>query len=187
MILLGGMVLGGDFRADFCPIIQRIVAMMMFGWLGTTGSAQADPRIDQDTAAALRVASHPALVEQEGVASWYGRHWRGRRTASGRVFDERRFTAASLTLPLNCRARVMNLQNGRSVDVLVNDRGPYVAGRVMDLSQRAAAVLGMNRTGLAPVAIVALLRPPSPVKWQLHARPIRHAYRGRRYRAAISS
>ena len=164
-----------------------MVAILLLFWLGTDGVAQADPRIDQDTAAALTLATHPALVEQEGVASWYGRHWRGRKTASGRVFDERRLTAASLTLPLNCRARVMNLQNGRAVDVLVNDRGPYVAGRVMDLSQRAAAVLGMNRTGLASVAIVAVLAPPQPARWQLGARPIRHAYRGRRYRAAISS
>jgi rare lipoprotein A (peptidoglycan hydrolase) len=156
-------------------------------WFAAAPVAQADPRIDQDTAAALSVATHPAVVEQEGVASWYGRHWRGRRTASGRVFDERRLTAASLTLPLNCRARVMNLQNGRSVDVLVNDRGPYVAGRVMDLSQRAAAVLGMNHSGLAPVAIVALLTPPSPVKWQFLVRPTRHAYRVRHYRGAISS
>jgi rare lipoprotein A len=187
MILLGEMILLGDHGANYCRIIPRIMAILGLGCLGMLGTAKADPRIDQDTAAALRVASHPAWVEQEGVASWYGRHWRGRRTASGRVFDERRFTAASLTLPLNCRARVRNLQNGRSVDVLVNDRGPYVAGRVMDLSQRAAAVLGMHRSGLAPVAIVALLTPPSPIKWQLHARPIRHAYRGRHYRAAISS
>lgn len=161
--------------------------MALLCWFGAAPLAQADPRIDQDTVAALRVATHPALVEQEGVASWYGRHWRGRKTASGRVFDERRLTAASLTLPLNCRARVVNLQNGRAVDVLVNDRGPYVAGRLMDLSQRAAAVLGMNRTGLAPVAIVALLRPSRPVQWQFVSRPMRHADRRHRYRAAISS
>lgn len=101
-----------------------------------------------------------ANLDQFGVASWYGRHWRGRRTASGRRFDERRLTAASLSLPLATRARVTNLRNGRSVDVLVNDRGPYIGGRIIDLSARAAQLLGMTRNGLAFVAITAL---PSPV------------------------
>jgi rare lipoprotein A (peptidoglycan hydrolase) len=134
--------------------------ILILACFGLPGAAHADPRIDQDTAAALMMPSHPTVVEQQGVASWYGRHWRGRRTASGRVFDERRLTAASLTLPLNTWARVTNLRTGRWVDVLVNDRGPYVIGRVMDLSQRAATLLGITRSGLAPVAISAqLIRP----------------------------
>jgi len=93
------------------------------------------------------------VVQQAGLASWYGRHWRGRKTASGMVFDERQLTAASLVLPLATRARVTNLQNGRSVDVLVNDRGPYAGNRVMDLSERAATMLGMTKSGLAQVVI----------------------------------
>src|SRR5262249_5843501 len=94
--------------------------------------AKADPRIDQDTAtsrnqqiAALQKGPD-GLIQQACVASWYGRHWRGRKTANGMIFDERQLTAASLALPLATRARVTNLQNGRSVDVLVNDRGPYI-------------------------------------------------------------
>ena len=137
--------------------------------IGLAVQANADPRIDQDTAAALTVATHPAVVEQEGVASWYGRHWRGRKTASGRVFDERRLTAASLTLPLNTRARVTNLQNGRSIDVVVNDRGPYVAGRILDLSRKAARVLGITQAALANVAVAAAL---IPVKPAFTARPL---------------
>jgi rare lipoprotein A len=97
-----------------------------------------------------------APVQQQGVASWYGRHWRGRKTASGQRYDERLLTAASRSLPLPTRARVTNLQNGRSVDVIVNDRGPYVGGRIMDLSARAAALLGITRVGVAHVAITAL-------------------------------
>lgn len=97
-----------------------------------------------------------APVQQQGVASWYGRHWRGRKTASGQRYDERLLTAASRSLPLPTRARVTNLQNGRSVDVIVNDRGPYIDGRIIDLSARAAAVLGITRVGLAPVEITAL-------------------------------
>ena len=73
------------------------------------------------------------------------------------IFDERQLTAASLVLPLASRARVTNVQNGRSVDVLVNDRGPYAGNRVMDLSERAATALGMTKTGLAQVVIRARL------------------------------
>jgi rare lipoprotein A len=121
--------------------------------------AKADPRIDPDTATtqAQQRASlqkgPDGLIQQAGVASWYGRHWRGRKTASGMIFDERQLTAASLVLPLATRARVTNVQNGRSVDVLVNDRGPYAGNRVMDLSERAAALLGITKSGLAQVVI----------------------------------
>jgi rare lipoprotein A len=133
---------------------------------GTAPNAKADPRIDQGTVAAVAqqvAALHKApdgSVEQQGVASWYGRHWRGRKTASGMRFDERMLTAASLALPLATRARVTNLQNGRSVDVLVNDRGPYVGDRVMDLSQKAAAALGMTHSGLTQVVIRAQIASP---------------------------
>jgi rare lipoprotein A len=129
----------------------------------TVVQATADTRIDQDTAtsrdqqvAALQ-KSPDGVVQQAGVASWYGRHWRGRKTASGMIFDERQLTAASLVLPLATRARVTNLQNGRSVDVLVNDRGPYASNRVMDLSERAAALLGITKSGLGQVVIRAHL------------------------------
>jgi rare lipoprotein A len=125
--------------------------------------AHADTRVDQDTAtsrdqqvAALQ-KSPDGLIQQAGVASWYGRHWRGRKTASGMIFDERQLTAASLVLPLATRARVTNIQNGRSVDVLVNDRGPYVGNRIMDLSERAAMALGITKTGLGQVVIRARL------------------------------
>src|SRR5438034_5368946 len=132
---------------------------------GMTADAKADPRIDYSTvpAVAQQVAAlHKAadgIVEQQGVASWYGRHWRGRKTASGARFDERLLTAASLALPLATRARVTNLQNGRSVDVVVNDRGPYAGNRVMDLSEKAALALGMTQSGLAQVVIRAQIGP----------------------------
>jgi rare lipoprotein A (peptidoglycan hydrolase) len=127
------------------------------------GAAQvkADTRIDQNTATSrdLQVAGLQkgpgGVVQQAGVASWYGRHWRGRKTASGMIFDERQLTAASLVLPLSTRARVTNVQNGRSVDVLVNDRGPYAGNRVMDLSERAAELLGITESGLGQVVIRA--------------------------------
>ena len=137
--------------------------------IGTMPSAKADPRIDPGTVPAVAqqiAALHKALdgtVEQQGVASWYGRHWRGRKTASGARFDERLLTAASLALPLATRARVTNLQNGRSVDVLVNDRGPYAGNRIMDLSEKAAVALGMTHSGLTQVVIRAQIG-PSPIR-----------------------
>jgi rare lipoprotein A len=88
-----------------------------------------------------------------GTASWYGRHWQGRKTASGTRFDPGRLTAAHRSLPLNTRVRVTNLENAKSVTVLINDRGPYVRGRVIDLSKAAARRLGMLKEGIAPVRI----------------------------------
>jgi rare lipoprotein A len=136
--------------------------------LGTLGHAKADPRIDRETAAAPTEVVLPesanqiagdAIVEQHGIASWYGRAWRGRRTASGTRYDERQLTAAHLWLPFATHAHIINLQNGKSVDVVVNDRGPYHDGRIIDLSARAAALLGMRRDGVASVAITAMLNP----------------------------
>lgn len=87
---------------------------------------------------------------ERGLASWYG--WEsGNRTAIGAVFDPRHFTAAHRTLPLPIRVRVTNLKNRRMVEVLVNDRGPFVKGRLIDLSQAAARALKIN--GTAPVEV----------------------------------
>ncbi|MGH7224230.1 MAG: septal ring lytic transglycosylase RlpA family protein, partial [Gemmataceae bacterium] len=86
-----------------------------------------------------------------GVASWYDGPTQF--TASGEMFHPNGLTAASRTLPFDTRVRVTNLRNGRSVVVRINDRGPYVRGRAIDLTPRAAAKLGMLRKGLAPVSI----------------------------------
>src|SRR5579864_2880003 len=97
-----------------------------------------------------QTARHEAMV---GVASWYGEHWQGRKTAIGMRFDVRKLTAAHRSLPLNSRVRVTNIENGKSVIVLINDRGPYVDGRVIDLSTAAARRLSMIKKGVAPVQI----------------------------------
>jgi len=88
-----------------------------------------------------------------GLASWYGEFHHGRLTASGEIFDMTQLTAAHPTLPLGTRLRVTNLENGRAVQVRVNDRGPYVGGRVLDLSRRAARMLDMVERGVAPVRL----------------------------------
>ena len=90
------------------------------------------------------------------VASWYGPGFRGRRTASGDIFNDNAMTAASRTLPLGTRVRVTNLRDGRSVVVRINDRGPYARGRGIDLSRRAAERLGIARRGIARVRVERL-------------------------------
>ena len=89
-----------------------------------------------------------------GMASWYGPGFQGRRTASGERFNTHALTAAHKTLPFGTRVRVVNRQNGRSVVVRINDRGPHVRGRVIDLSRAAARAIGLS--GAAKVAITRL-------------------------------
>jgi len=105
--------------------------------------------LEQARALELAVAAH----DEVGLASWYGGWFEGKRTASGARFDKHKLTAAHRSLPLDTKARVTNLENGRSVEVTVNDRGPYVKGRVLDLSAQAAKKLGMTKRGLALVRI----------------------------------
>ena len=90
---------------------------------------------------------------QTGVASWYGRQFHGRKTASGETFDMNGLTAAHRSLPLNCYIRVTNKVNGKSVVVKVNDRGPFHGNRVLDLSYGAAKQLGVTSAGTAKVSI----------------------------------
>jgi rare lipoprotein A len=90
------------------------------------------------------------------TASWYGPGFSGRRTASGEVFHQNDLTAASRTLPLGSRVRVTNVVNGRSVVVRINDRGPYVSGRSIDLSRTAAERIGMAHQGVGTVKISRL-------------------------------
>lgn len=92
---------------------------------------------------------------QDGVASWYGPGHQGRLTADGERFDMRKLTAAHRTLPFNTVLRVTDLDSGRRVTVRVNDRGPYVKGRILDLSAAAATALGMHHDGVAHVRIEA--------------------------------
>ena len=102
-------------------------------------------------------------ITQIGIASWYGFDHQGKLTASGKPFDARKLTAAHPTLPLNSKAKVTNLGNGKSVEVTITDRGPGAPGRAIDLSERAATRLGMKKSGLALVEIKPLPRPESEV------------------------
>jgi rare lipoprotein A len=98
---------------------------------------------------------------QEGIASWYGAEFDGRPTASGEIFNSALYTAAHPTLPFGTVLRVTNMHNKRSVTVTVNDRGPFVAARIIDLSRAAAGVLDMLGTGTAPVVAETVAAPPA--------------------------
>jgi rare lipoprotein A len=87
------------------------------------------------------------------MASWYGPDFQGHRTSSGVIYNQEELTAASTVFPVGSRVIVTNLNNGRSVDVVVNDRGPFKKGRKIDLSHKAARVIGMLDNGTAPVRI----------------------------------
>jgi rare lipoprotein A len=92
-------------------------------------------------------------LTQAGIASWYGPRFHGRRTASGERFDQTKMTAAHRTLRFGTRVVVTKPTNGRSVEVRINDRGPFIRGRIIDLSRAAAADLGIQNAGLARVQI----------------------------------
>ena len=114
--------------------------------------------------------------DRTGTASWYGGPFDGQATANGEQFDKEEISAASTTLPLPSIVRVTNLENGRSLDVRVNDRGPFVGDRLIDLSQAAARRLGFEEDGLTPVRVQFLRlaeakgTPPEPAPVQVAAR-----------------
>lgn len=102
---------------------------------------------------------YPRMVDryrETGVASWYGVPFHGRKTANGEVYDMHGMTAAHPTLPLPSMARVTNLENGRSITVRINDRGPFAKKRIIDLSRRAAWELGFKDQGTAEVEVFYL-------------------------------
>lgn len=91
--------------------------------------------------------------EEVGLASWYGAGHQGKPTATGETFDQWRISGAHKTLPLPCVVAVTNLETGKTIRVRVNDRGPFVEGRIIDLSRAAAAELGFERQGVARVRV----------------------------------
>jgi len=112
----------------------------------------------------VRVAIPPAVGSVEtGVASWYGHPYHGRPSASGEIYDMETLTAAHRTLPFGTWVRVHNLANSKTVEVRIIDRGPFVEGRIIDLSRAAARAIGMIGPGTAPVRLEIIAAPePSP-------------------------
>jgi rare lipoprotein A (peptidoglycan hydrolase) len=107
-----------------------------------------------DPSSVNRIESLGAKVAS--LASWYGPGFHGRRTANGEIYDQNALTAAHKSLPFGTRVRVTNLNNGKSVVVRINDDGPHIPGRVIDLSKGAASRIGMVSSGVAPVRLEVL-------------------------------
>lgn len=131
----------------------RVIAAKVVAGARHTEPEERGPDLVADRVRVKTTADGRVMVEQLGEASWYGTWHHGRPTASGARFDQHALTAAHPTLPLGTRATVTNLATGASVDVLVNDRGPYVYGRDIDLSRAAAQAIGVIRPGSAAVRI----------------------------------
>lgn len=93
------------------------------------------------------------LYDETGIASWYGKEFAGRKTANGEIFNPSEVSAAHKTLPMPTNVRVTNLENGRSVVVRVNDRGPFKPGRIIDMSEKGAELLGFKSAGVAKVRV----------------------------------
>jgi len=130
----------------------------------------------------LPTADH---FKQKGIASWYGSNFHGRRTSSGETYDMLKLTAAHKTLPIPCYVRVINHDNGRELIVRVNDRGPFLKSRIIDLSYAAAYQLGMAEKGTANVSIETIsfnhsannrskaqLKPQSKSQSKSHSKPV---------------
>lgn len=109
---------------------------------------------------------------QRGIASWYGKKFHGRKTSSGEVYNMYAMTAAHKTLPLPSYVRVENLTNGRSIVVKINDRGPFVGKRIIDLSFAAALQLGISGPGTAEVEITVLSSPKSKKRAVVKSVPV---------------
>lgn len=109
------------------------------------------------------VSSTACGYSEKGIASWYGPNFHGKRTSSGETYDMYAMTAAHKTLPIPVMVRVTNLDNGKKIDVRVNDRGPFHEGRIIDLSKAAAAKLGVIAKGTARVRVETIGTPNSKV------------------------
>jgi len=112
----------------------------------------------------LRTRTSDSRTVQYGLASWYGPGCRWHRTASGTPYDDQKLTAAHRSLPLGTTVKVTNLKNGRSVVVKVNDRGPWVRTRLVDVSRAAAIRLGFRHQGVARVKLTVIRKPPAAHK-----------------------
>ena len=146
----------GDLRPMmvFRRPIHAGFALLVLFVSGAAGCARRSARVPTPAA--------PARVGaiETGVASWYGVPYHGRRAASGEIYDMEKLTAAHRSLPFETWVEVTNLSNGRSVGVRINDRGPFVRGRIIDLSQAAARDIGMLGPGTARVQLRVIV-PPS--------------------------
>jgi rare lipoprotein A len=140
--------------------LAGIAGVAVLAWLAA--SVGYDGRLGLKPYSIAGVRYDPAAAPDYsvvGTASWYGHPFHGRATANGETYDQEAFTAAHPTLPLGTRVKVTNLENGRAAILTINDRGPFVDDRLIDVSRRAARRLGFKDQGLARVRVEALHSP----------------------------
>lgn len=150
-------------------LVSGCAELNLFGHYAKTATAPAEPPPVTATAAPTYKVGKPYQVggvwyypredydyDETGIASWYGPDFHGKLTANGEVFDQNAVTAAHKTLPMPSIVRVTNLENGRQLTLRVNDRGPFVHGRIIDLSRRSAQLLGIEGKGTAKVRVQIL-------------------------------
>jgi rare lipoprotein A len=142
--------------------------LVTVGVLFLLGSMAQAPTVDARGTlprAPLQMAHHRASLGETGLASWYGTDLQGRRTASGALFDKNKLTAAHRKLAFGTTVRVTNLKTRQSTLLKINDRGPAIPGRVIDVSWEAARELGFVEAGLARVRIEVVSSPPAEI-WE---------------------
>lgn len=145
----------GPARRRFGPVVLALT-ILLWGYSVAQNYSAAASEKPEPSPANSRAEVAKGQPVQIGDASWYGSQHEGRKTASGEPFDPHALTAAHPTLPLDTKVRVTNLENGKTVDVRVNDRGPYVKRRVIDLSARAAEKIDLKTDGVGKVKIEPL-------------------------------
>ncbi len=152
-------------------MIFRLLPLLIFFGLAACGSTGWEDRPSQSPGSregAVKVGKpyqiggvwyHPAedpAYDKTGHASWYGPNFHGKKTANGEIFDMNKLSAAHTTLPMPSYVRVTNLENGRSLKLRINDRGPFAKNRILDVSRRAAQLLGFEKKGVTRVRVQAV-------------------------------
>ena len=157
LMSLAGLQGGGAYGEEAQQSVQAVAKKVK---QKATQSEKVEGAHDlvKDTVRTKTNAEGEHVIEQVGEASYYGKHHQGKDTANGETFNQHALTAAHPTLPLGSEVKVTNLENGKSVQVEINDRGPYTKGRDIDLSKKAAQEIGVTKKeGEAPVKIEAVI------------------------------
>ena len=142
--------------------MNRFVIPVFVLAIGLTSCGKKRPKAVPVTTARPSVTAPLPGSTQRGVASWYGHPYHGRPAADGEIYDMETLVAAHRTLPFQTMVRVQNLANGKTVDVRIIDRGPFVAGRIIDVSHAAAQQIDLIGPGVAQVELTVLAPPASP-------------------------
>lgn len=129
----------------------------------------------------------PIVQGEEGIASWYGHPYHGRRAASGEIYNMYDMTAAHRTLPFGTQVRVHDLENNQDVTVRINDRGPFIEGRIIDLSYAAAQAMGMNGLARVRLEILGLGSSPEPAVFAVQVGAFRDPANANRLKALIEA